>query len=391
MRRHAAAIVMLLAAACARGSGGPLPTGPGSFAPRLSRNADRIVLSWVERDKDGVPMLRFAHRGHEAWEQAKTVVRDTHLTADAVDVPAVVPLADGSLAAFWTVKRDGSDEARDLNVAVSRDDGATWSTPVAPYSVNSDSEHGMAAVVPGAAGGTFGICWLDGRAAATSEYGDGGTSLYWADWNGKGFGPETLLDPRVCDCCKTSAAMMRTGPVVAYRDRDDTDTRDISMVRRATAAWTEPAPVSTDGWTLTACPTNGPAIAGFADRAAVAWFTGAGSKPAVWAAVSTDGGATLGAPVRIDEGSPVGRVEAAALPDGSTAVVWLERKGEQAHVRARRIAPDGTLKPSIDIATTSPSRSSGYPAVVLEDANVLVAWTETGPAGRVRASAFTLP
>src|SRR5262245_6190982 len=262
MRRQAATILLILAASCAQHEpDGPLPTGPGSFAPRLSRNGDRIILSWIDRDKDGVPSLRYAFRGHEVWKPARTAVRDPLLTADAVDVPAVIPLADGSLAAFWTVKREGSEDARDLNVAVSKDDGKTWTKPVHPYSVDSDSEHGMAAVVPAATGGSFGMCWLDGRAGAPSEYGEGGTSLYWADWDGNKFGAETLLDPRVCDCCKTSGALLASGPAVAYRDRDDQDTRDISMVRKS-SAWSEPAPVSSDGWTLTACPTNGPAIAG---------------------------------------------------------------------------------------------------------------------------------
>jgi hypothetical protein len=147
-----------------------------------------------------------------------------------------------------------------------------------------------------------------------------------------------------------------------------------------------------DGWTVSACPTNGPAVVADGDRAAIAWFTGANGSPSVWVALSRDGGKSLGAPVRLDEGSPLGRVDAAMLPDGSTAVVWLERKGQDAEVRVRRVTPGGEPQPSVAIATTSPSRASGYPSLVAEGAkDVLVAWTETGSRRRVRATVATPP
>ena len=105
-----------------------------------------------------------------------------------------------------------------------------------------------------------------------------------------------------------------------------------------------------------------------------------------------DGGNTLGAPVRIDGGAPVGRVEATMLPDASTAIVWLERKGGNAEVRVRRVAPEGGLTPPVVVGTTSPARASGYPSIAEEGPrDVLVAWTETGPPRRVRAALVTLP
>jgi hypothetical protein len=303
-----------------------------------------------------------------------------------------VPLGDGGLAAYWTAKRDGSEDARDLMVALSRDGGASWSGPTRPHRDASETEHGMATLLPASTGGGFGICWLDGRAGALSEYGEGATGLYWSDWSDGAFGPEVLLDTRVCDCCKTSVAPGPTGPIVAYRDRDAKDTRDISIVRRDAASWSSPRPVHGDGWTLSACPTNGPAIAIRGASTAVAWFTGANATPSVWTTVSPDGGTTLSAPVRIDGGAPIGRVEATMLTDGSTAVVWLERKGAHAEVRARRLAPDGTLTPPVVVGTTSSSRASGFPSIAATDArDVLVAWTETGASGRVRTSVVTLP
>jgi hypothetical protein len=331
-------------------------------------------------------------RDGNGWTPSRVVTRDAGLAASPSDVPSVVPFGERGLAAQWTVKRNGSAQSRNLVVAVSSDDGVSWSRPVRPHRDDTDSEHGMATLLPAMAGPGFGICWLDGRAGALAEYGAGGTALYWAEWNGENFGPEVELDPRVCDCCKTSAASLPNGPIVAYRDRTDKELRDISVVRRDVAGWTAPQPVHLDGWSLTACPTNGPAIATLRERTAVAWFTGAGAQPSVWLALSSDGGKLLGAPMRLDEGSPVGRVDATMLADGSTAVSWLERKGQNAEVRVRRVTTEGVPKPSVVAATTSPARASGYPSIVSEGSkDVLVAWTDVGARGRVRATAVHLP
>jgi hypothetical protein len=382
---------MTAAWACSGGRSTDPPAAAGSFAPRLSAFGSRVVLSWVERDGAGVPSLRFASREAGAWGEAKTVVRDARLAADTADVPSVVPTGDRGLASHWTLKRNGSREARDLVVAVSRDAGRTWSEPKSPERDDTDTEHAMATILPGD-GDAFGICWLDGRSGALSDYGEGGTALYWADWSGDGFGSEVLLDPRVCDCCKTSAARGPLGPIVAYRDRVEPEERDISIVRRDGTTWSAPEAVHGDGWSLSACPTNGPSIATQDNRTAVAWFTAAAATPSAWVALSSDGGKTLGSPVRIDGGAPVGRVEATMLADGSTAVVWLERKGKDAEIRVRRVAANGDLRPHVVVGTTSPARASGYPSIAREGTkDVLVAWTETGATSHVRAAVVTPP
>ncbi len=392
MLRRLSALTILAACACS----GIRPTDPpaaaGSIAPRLSQSRDRIVLSWVEPDAAGVPTLRFAQRNSDAWGVPKTATSDPLLAADSADIPSVVPLGDGGLAAHWTVKPNGSTHARDLLVAVSEDGGASWSRPARPHRDDTETLHGMATILPAGPRGAFGICWLDGRAGAMSEYGEGGTSLYWADWTGEGFGPEVLLDERVCDCCKTSAALGPQGPLVAYRDRDETERRDIAIVRRSGTGWSAPRHVRGEGWSLSACPTNGPSIAARGDRAAVAWFTGADATPSVWVALSADAGATFGTAVRIDGGAPVGRVEATMLADGSTAVVWLERSGNDAEVRVRRVGTEGGLSAPVIVAKTSPARASGYPTLAATGPkDVLVAWIETGSPGRIRSATVRLP
>ena len=402
--RHAAAsallsLVLVPATACSgrvATSVNVRPTDPpaaaGALAPRLSSFEDRVVLSWVEPDASGGAALRYAMRDGENWSPASTAAQDPQLAADGIDLPGVVVLSGGSLAAHWSTKRVGSKYARELAVAVSRDGGTTWSAPKRPYKDDTLTERGMATLVPRSEPGQFGFVWLDGRAGVQSAYGDGGTGLYWADWNGESFNTDVELDPRVCDCCKTAGALTPAGPLIAYRDRDEDERRDTSIVREDGGRWLAPTPLHDDGWRLTACPTNGPAAATRGDRAVVAWFTGAHAAPAVWAVLSMDGAKSFAAPVRVDDSSPSGRVDATVLPDGSAAIVWLEKHGERADVRVRRIDVTGRPAAAVGVAKTSAARSSGHPRVVsVGDREVLVAWTDAGPPMRVHAAVVTLP
>jgi len=85
-------------------------------------------------------------------------------------------------------------------------------------------------------------------------------------------------------------------------------------------------------------------------------------------------------------------VDATTLPDGSAVIVWLEKIGDRGEVRARRIGPANELAAPVLVAETSAARTSGYPrAVAVGARDVLVAWTDTAPPGRVRATVVTVP
>jgi len=88
---------------------------------------------------------------------------------------------------------------------------------------------------------------------------------------------ETLLDPRVCDCCPTATVLCPDGSVlVAYRDRSEEEVRDIAVTRYKGGAWSTPRVVHRDEWKIAGCPVNGPALAVSDSLVALAWFTMAG-------------------------------------------------------------------------------------------------------------------
>jgi hypothetical protein len=200
---------------------------------------------------------------------------------------------------------------------------------------------------------------------------------------------EAELDARTCDCCPTAAVAPPSGLVVAYRDRSAEEVRDVAVVRLVDGAWTEPTIPHPDGWTIEGCPVNGPALAASGDRVALAWYT-EGDGPQVLLTVSEDGGATWAERVRVDGERPIGRVDVAFLGNGSAVVSWLERVGEAAELRLRRVAADGTRGEPVTVTTVDAGRSSGMPHVAPLGNQALVAWTDPAAAS-VRTAVVDVP
>lgn len=349
------------------------PAGPGSVTPRLSPAPGGLLLSWQEKAPEGAA-LRFARWDGRAWSEPMLVARRRAMSVNGADFPSVVALAGGGYAAQWIESRG---DARDVRVSTSAD-GRRWSAPRVLHADRSEAEHGFATLAPGAGGG-FTAVWLDPSPAP-----GGPQRLVASDWGTGGPGPERALDARVCDCCSTAAAASDGRLLVAYRDRGESELRDISVVAREGGAWGEPAPVSKDGWTIRGCPVNGPALAADGSRVALAWYTAAGDKPAVKVAFSGDGGRSFGQPVRVDEGIPAGRVDVALTADGAV-VSWLEA-GERPRLAARAVA-GGKAGPAVSVAPVG-GRAAGTPRLAAWEGRVIAAWTS--PRG-VRLSAVDVP
>jgi hypothetical protein len=202
-------------------------------------------------------------------------------------------------------------------------------------------------------------------------------------------GEETVLDDRVCECCATGAAWTAAGPIVVYRDRDDDEVRDIWRVRWRHGGWSEPAPVTVDGWRIEGCPVNGPQVAAAGARVAVAWFTAADERPRVQIAFSEDAGESFGPPLVIDDNRPVGRV--AVILDGAAALVtWVGQTASGEAVLVRRADRKGGLGPVRPVAPTSSDRAAGFPTMARAGDQVVWAWVEPGEPARLAAAVSPL-
>lgn len=356
------------------------PAGPGSAEPELAAGPDGFYLSWLERTGPDRHALRFARLGPDGWTAPRTVMERSGLFVNWADFPSLLVLEDGTLVAHWLEKSGSGTYAYDVRAAVSTDGGQTWGDDVIPHTDGLQAEHGFVSLFP--VDGRAGAVWLDGRETVSGDP----MTLRFATLGVDGASPDELLDESVCDCCQTSAAIAADGPVVVYRDRTEDEIRDIYAVRRVNGQWTEPRPVHEDGWVISACPVNGPAVAADGRRVVVAWFTGAPSAR-VQVAFSDDAGATFGPPVRVDDGEAQGRVDVVLLEDGTALASWLERAagGGQAEIRLRRVSPSGAGA-VLRLADTSPERASGFPRMLKRGDELLFAWTQAGDPSQVRTA-----
>jgi hypothetical protein len=197
--------------------------------------------------------------------------------------------------------------------------------------------------------------------------------------------PGGAIDDRVCDCCPTDAVSNARGEVVVvYRDRSPEEVRDIWLTRFSRQGWSRPVPVHRDGWIIAGCPVNGPAIAGAGDLMLVAWFTGVDEHGEVRAALSTNGSRSFQAPVRVDGGNPLGRVDVVALSGGGFLVSWMEQVEAGAEIRARRVGADGTMNRGQTVAAVSGERSTGFPKLAGLGEDLFLAWTDPAESGGIR-------
>ncbi|MDJ0653197.1 MAG: sialidase family protein [Xanthomonadales bacterium] len=372
----------------------PLPAGAGSSLPHLSSAAGgTTLLSWVERSDAG-HALRVSTLAEDTWSAPVTVADGQDWFVNWADFPSVVPLTDQSWVAHWLVRSTDAPYAYDVKFSASTDGGRTWSRPASPHHDGTPTEHGFATIFPLDAG--FGMVWLDGRATGESssahDHASGGAmTLRYAEFDGAGIRQERrLVDDRVCDCCQTDVAVSGKVPMVFYRDRSAGEIRDVSVSRLGENGWSTPTPVYRDGWKIAGCPVNGPAAASLQHRVAVAWYTASDDRPRVQLGLSDDGGASFSRPVLIDGNRPLGRVDVDFLPGGDALVSWLaeDRQGQSA-LTLRRVSPGGVAGPAVAVASTSATRPSGFPQLLVTGGRVILAWTDLAE-GKHRVRSATL-
>ena len=356
----------------------PSPSKPNSAEPFLFTDSDSTVyLSWIEKSEEK-SMLKLSSLKNNKWTEPITIASGNSWFVNWADYPMIATNGQ-HLVAHFLDKSGESTYAYDVKLTTSEDKGKTWSEPFVLHDDKKQAEHGFVTLLP--YGDNFFVTWLDGRNTVMEgmegmdhhEGHHGSMSLRAAiiDANGKKIN-EWELDNKTCDCCQTTAAITSNGPVVIYRDRSDEEIRDMSIVRLINGQWTAPKAIHNDNWKIAGCPVNGPRTDAKGNNLVAAWFSSATDTSHVNVIFSKDGGATFGNAIRIDEGGAIGRVDIVMLNDTSAMVSWMEGT----MIKVAKVHSDGTLEPSITIATSSESRSSGFPQMTKSGNQLIFAWTD---------------
>jgi hypothetical protein len=353
------------------------PVAPGAVSPNLVVTADGAMLTWLEPvdSARSAHRLRVAKLAGSTWSTPTTIAEGPTILASWADVPSLARQDDGTLVAHWA-ETSALPKPHGYHVVLARstDGGATWRRLGFAHRDATDTEHGFVSLIPD--GNAILAFWLDGRATANQ----GSTALRFARIADT-IGDDQMIDDRVCDCCSTAAVATSDGPLIAYRDRTADELRDPSVLKRVAGTWSEPRPVHADGWHITGCPVNGPALAAAGREVAVAWYTAAEHKPRVQIAFSSNGGMTFEPPIEVDAPratrSPIGRVDVVLARPAEALVSWMASERDGVHLLVRRVARDRRRGPELQIASVTAAPDVGFPRMERLGSEVLFAWTDT--------------
>tara|TARA_Y100000590_G_scaffold378908_1_gene446201 strand:- start:222 stop:1463 length:1242 start_codon:yes stop_codon:yes gene_type:complete len=395
-RRLFLPILALFLAGCAEREFEVLPfenvSGMGGRFPSLATTSGgTLLMSWLTPSgSDGAYSLRFSEWKEGSWSEPTTVFSGPEFFVNWADHPSIFQVNGDTLVTHWLYKRGPGTFEYDVYLSVSNDKGASWSEPVIPHRDGIAAEHGFVSFFHQS--GKLGMAWLDGRNMAPSEHGhgSGNMSLFTTTLEGEMvLGPEQSLDSRICECCPTAAATIGDKHIVAYRDRSDTEVRNIQTVRFDGESWSSPSSVHDDGWMIPGCPVNGPELAVNGEMLGIAWYTAPNGEARVNVAFSSDAGETFTEPLRIDGGIPLGRVDLEWVDKNRVAVSWIELAGDLAHVRIRTVSANGKLGEVRTVTDIDSGRGSGYPKMVKAGKELFFAWTIPGD-WRIEMAAVSL-
>ncbi|HYS26961.1 MAG TPA: sialidase family protein [Vicinamibacterales bacterium] len=365
----------------------------GSSGAQVSVSKRGVLLSWLETDNDE-PALKFAERTATGWTPPVKVASGEDWFITEADTPSVLRLSNGTLVADWMQSSSDEFEASNLRLSYSKDNGKTWSKTFLPHHDGTITQHAFATLFE-LANGNLGVVWLDGRLTVKDrEHGPmtlryGAYNAQWAQVSDRG------IDVKVCDCCTTSVAMTADGPIAVYRNRTDDEIRDIYVTRYENGAWTAGKTVHDDGWSIHACPVNGPSISANGRNVAVAWFVAKNDQGQAFAAFSNDAGRTWGQPIRLDDAASLGKVEIEMLDDGSAVAAWMEFANQRSQFRVRRIEASGAKSAPVTVAgAAGTGRAGGVPRMARSGSELVFAWVDTpenGGIGGVKTATAALP
>jgi hypothetical protein len=350
----------------------------------FSSPSGEVFLSWIEKT-DSLSSFFYARWEQDNWANPQLIASGKDWFVNWADYPQMQILSDGTMVAAFLQKSGPGTFSYDVMLTFSKD-GRQWTEPKILHDDGTQTEHGFISMIPW--DDDLLITWLDGRNTGGSSHGDHGhghqgqMTLRAArlDSNGNKL-TEWELDDRVCDCCQTSVAMGSEGPMVIFRDRSESEVRDIGIVRWTGEAWTQTMPVHADFWEIAACPVNGPRIDAKAELTAVAWYTGAQDKPRVQVVFSKNGGKDFETPISVDLGKTIGRVDLALDSKGKAWITWME----EGDIYLRWVGQDRKKGEPVLVAASSGRRSSGFPQLTTIPKGLMLAWTADGEWRKVKS------
>ena len=354
----------------------PTNSGPYSGESRLFSDGKDLYLSWIS-SKNDLFSLKYSKFTGNKWSEPILIIEDTDWFVNWADFPEIrINQNDPSNWLGYYLKKSNSETfSYDIVFIQSFDGGKNWSEGKKLHQDSTFSEHGFVSLFD--SGNDFGAVWLDGRFSKNEDQSYNAMSLRAGKINQEGQVTEDLLlDAKTCDCCQTSAINTGSDVLVLYRDRTEEEIRDINIIRYHEGKWGSPEKFSHDNWKIDGCPVNGPAITAHGDLLAASWFTSAGDTSKVKLKISKNGGKEFSKEIRIDNGNPIGRIDALITPKREIIVSFIEVLPTGSGALTVKIFNEEGIQLGDNIAASvSISRDTGFPQMILFKNQLFISWT----------------
>ena len=363
----------------------PLPTEVGAQEASLTSKNGILYMTWMENFNTQTKVM-FSMKTANRWSEPTPVHIGHDLFVNWADFPSIAILSDKTIAVHWLQKIGKSGFDYQINIALSSDNGQTWSNPKILHEDRSPVQHGFVSMIPNKEK-VLTIIWLDGRnyGLKLSEKNkiSEAMQLRATTITSDGIiGEEVAIDTRTCSCCQTSITVTDQGTVIAaYRDRSEDEIRDISIARLEQNSWQEPFTLHDDGWELSGCPVNGPAISSIDKLVAVAWFTGAKGDSSVNVAFSDDDGKSFSKPYDIGNKNPIGRVDLEMLPDGDALVSWVEWIDGSEIINICKANQEHGCRAEEQLVFNTSNASLNFPQLERVNEDIYLVWTQPDESG----------
>ena len=343
-----------------------------------------LFISWTEQVLDS-NFLYITRLEGDSWTDKELITKGTDWFVNWADFPSIsLNEVSGSIFSFHLQKSSEETFSYDVNYHINSKE--TWNDMNKIHDDNTFSEHGFVSSIPYKDG--FMVSWLDGRntyGVGDHGHAKGAMTIRSAilDSNGN-IVNQNVIDEMVCECCQTSMAISGGIPIVVYRNRSDSEIRDIYFSRYIDSNWSDPEPVHDDGWEINGCPVNGPNVDSYGDNVVVSWFSASNGRPKVNLKFSTDNGRTFGDKILIDEvdNSPLGRVDIEFISETEAMISWLSTVDGKGKLLIRKIKTNGDIGPIKVVEEVSTERSTGFPQIEEFNDDVYISWTDNSESGK---------
>jgi hypothetical protein len=375
--------------------------GRSSATPTVAADGSFVVVVFSATTPSGTADI-YASTSHDGGKTFAGPVRVNNVDGDARvngEQPPRVALvhradADNEIVVVWPTK--GATGTK-LVAARSRDGGRSFAAATTVRESDAPGNRGWHNVSAGRSGQVQ-VIWLDHREMAGHAMGTAPAHVHTgaAKMDGVAMAQQSQLyignldgpiaphpvTRGVCYCCKTAMAVAANGTIAAaWRHVYPGNVRDIAFAVSSDGGRTFGAPVrvSEDHWILEGCPDDGPAMAIDRENAVhIAWPTLITDEKtgeptvAIFYARSTDG-RTFTPRLRMPTEGVAHHPQIVIDGQGVPIIAW-----DESGTGTRRLI----VSPAFSPRRTTIGESAGvYPTLALSGQHVVAAWTAPRPSG----------